>query len=647
MTENSKYIDQLEDAVDLIIAKDLDTAIERCNDAISSAPERAEGYCVLGLVAMQMEDAGRAIELLEHAHKTDPDCQDYTDAMAVVFAKAGKLADSLYYAKLSLTLEPHPELSQIIPAVFRNYQEALNTATPSPHYVNAVISFNMHDYDKAVDSCHKELRVNDRHAACYVMLGRSFAALGKYEHAVDACHAAAHIDPSTPALYECMGDSLIRLGRFDEGIACRQMAVSFSPDDYQLTADALASLTYSPDGKWRDAADEIDRLNEVVCANAEQIDLADLAPDPDKTKIRIGYISDGFWDTPVSPFLEAAFEGHDRSRFEVYGYQQNIYQDTTTTRFKSFADKWLSIFDLDDDTVANIISRDSVDILVDACGQAEARSLALFARRASPVQVGWLGWPRGTGLETIDFQLTDQVTSKDEEAFSGAAQEIQLDSGLVAFNADSVAMDVEKLRVSPAKEAGFVTFGGICDLARLTPSVARAWSGVLRAVPGSRLLLGYVDFTSPAVKARAQELFSHFGTIDRISFQLTPPEVAAKHVFFSQIDIMLDTFPVSAMAETCEAMLVGIPVVTLSGRRKTAVTGVSILHAANQEDWVASTEAEFIQIAAGLSLDPAELSEKRTSLPKGIAASALCDRSGFAKAMETAYLQMLKSRVSN
>ncbi|MBT3359253.1 MAG: hypothetical protein HN403_06450 [Rhodospirillales bacterium] len=647
MTDSSKYFEQLEDAVDSIVAKDLDAAIEFCNEAISAAPDRAEGYAILGLVAMQMEDAGRAVELLERAHQMDQGCQDYTDALAVIYAKAGKLADSLYYAKLSLTLEPHPELRQIIPAVFRNYQDALNTATPSPHYVNGVINFNMHEYEKAVDSCHKELRINDRHAACYVVLARSYAALGKFEHAVDACHAAVHIDLTTPKLYECLGDSLIRLGRFDEGIACKQEALSLAPDDYRLAADVLASLAYSPDGKWRDAADELNELNKLVGADAEQIDLADLPADPDKKKIRIGYVSDGFWDSPVSQFLEAAFEGHDKSRFEVYGYQQNNYQDTTTTRFKSLADKWLSIFDLDDDTAANIISRDSVDILVDACGNAEGRSLALFARRAAGVQVGWLGWPRGEGLDTIDFQLTDAVTSNNEEAFPGGAKRVPLDSGLVAFNAGSVAMDVEKLRVFPAFEAGLITFGGICDLARLTPSVVRAWSGVLHAVPASRLLLGYVGFVSLAVKARAKELFSHFGLIDRVTFQVTPPEVSAQHVFFSQVDIFLDTFPVSAAVETCEAMLVGIPVVTIEAARKTAVSSASILHAAGKAEWAAPTEEAFIQIAAGLAANPTGLSEQRTSLPKDMANSALCDRRAFAQAMEAAFLQMLKARVSD
>jgi len=647
MTDNPKFMDQLQDAVDLMIARDMNEAIERCTAAVSDAPDRAEGYCILGMIAMQMEDAGRAIELVERAHKMDPNCQEYSDALSVIYAKSGKLADSLYYAKLSMTLEPNRELRHIIPEAFRNYHLALSAATPSPHYVNAYIHFSMHEYDKAVDSCQMQLRIEKRDFACFVLLGRSLAALGKYEQAVDACHAAAHINSSTPGLYECMGDSLMHLGRFEEGATCWQLAVSLSPDDYQLSASAVASLAYAPEGKWRDAGDDLKRLNELVCADVEQVDVDDLPSDPGKTKIRIGFISDGFWGSPDAGFLEAAIDVLDKNRFEVFGYQQNTYQDATTTRFKSLTDKWLAIFDLDDDTVANIIARDSVDVLVDACGDAQGRSLALFARRAAAVQVCWTGWPRGAGLETIDFQLVDEVTPDDDASFGDVAPRIQLNSGLVAFNADSVSLDVRQLRTSPVAETEIVTFGGICDLAKLTPSVARAWAQVLRATPGSRLLLGYVGFISLAVKTRAQELFSHFGLIDRVSFQHTPPEVAANFAFFGQVDIMLDTFPLSATVAACEALLVGIPVATLRSPRKTAVSAINVLHAADRAEWVAQSEEEFVRIASGLAMDSPRLSETRISLPDELRKSALCDIGAFAEAMEAAFVQMLKSRVTD
>ncbi len=647
MTDEAKFLNHLQKAVDYVVAGNLDAALEQSTEGIAEAPDRAEGYCILGIVAMQMEDAGRAIELLERAHKMAPDCQDYADILAVICAKVGKLADCIYYAKLSLTLEPHPELRQIIPGVFRDCQLALETASPSPHFVNANISFNMREYEAAAESCHKELRINNRDAASFVMLGRSLAALGKFEQAVDACHAAAHIDSSMPKLYDCMADSLISLGRFDEGAACWQAALSLAPDDYLLRARALASLAYAPEGKWRDAADEQERLHRLVCSNAEQIDPDDVPPDQEKEKIRIGFISDEFCESPASPYLEAAIDGLDKSRFEVYAYQQNIYQDATTTRFKSSSNKWLRISDLDDDTAANIIARDSVDILVDACGAAQGRSLPLFARRAAPIQVSWLGWPRGEGMETIDFRLTDQASVTVEGAFADTALRIQLDSGLVAFNAESMSLDFGKLRESPYVEANVITFGATCDLARITPSVARVWSQVLRATPGGRLLLGYVDFISLGVKTRVQELFSHFGVLDRVAFQLTPRDVAANHAFFSQIDIMLDPFPVSATAAACEALLAGIPVVTLETPRRTAISGVNILVAAGRAEWIAKSENELVRVASGLAMDTAKLSEMRTSLPKDLAKSTLCDLGAFAAALEAAFLQMLKDSVAD
>lgn len=639
MKKETGYFDLLQQAMDAIVANDLVVAIERCNDALAIDGDKPEALCVLGFVAMQMEDIGRAIELLERAHALDPDCRDYADALAVFNARTGKLTDSLYFAKLALALEPHPQLHAMIPAAFRDYRLALDNATPSPHYVDAMVFTSLRQYAKAIDACYKEFRVNPHNAKCYLVLGRALAATGQYGKAMGAYHAAAHIDQTSAELFARLGECLCHLGRSEEGRVCLDRAVRLAPGDRESLTTAVAALAFSPAGAPEDLAAYNAALEASLSDGVEKIDPEDLAPDPGEGKIRIGFISDGFCTAAQAPFLESLFKNLDRGRFIVHGYQQNSFQDSVTTRFKSQADEWRPILDVDDDTAANIIARDGIHILIDACGDAESRALAIFARRPVAVQLGWLGWPRGLGLDTVDGWLDEAAA----QASADDGKSRRLPGGLVAFDAQSVGLDFGDVAVGGASQEEGVTFGGRCDLAYLSPVTAAAWSAALRAVPQSRLLLGRVETIPDEVRTRVQEYFSHFGVIDRIVFQKPQAGRTAVQVFYASVDMVLDSVPASDGGFVCEALAAGAPVVALEADRRTALTGPGMLRAAGKAEWVARDEAEFAGTVAMVADAIAKKQLTPAALREEIGVSPLCDGAAFARGFEALCTAMLKA----
>ena len=646
MTNDREYMDYLRDASDLLLTDRLDEAIDQCTKAIAVQPDGPEALCMLGIVAFQLGDGGRAITLLERAHSRAPDCRDYADALAVVNARAGRVTESLYFAKLAVALEPHGELTALIPDGFRNYRAALDSASPSAHFVNAAIHFEARQFEAAVESCGMEVRINERNAPCYRLLGRSLAMLGDFDQAASAFHAAVHIEPAEASAYLYLGNALAGLGLFDEARACHRRAAVLAPGNVDLRTKALAALSHFSEGEWRKFADESASLRNLVFAGVEPVDTAARPATDEEARVRIGYLSDRLWDSPQSHFIEAVMKSHDRDRFVVYGYQQNVFHDLTTTRFKSCCDEWREIFDVDDDTAANIIARDGIDILVDHCSYVDGQRLGVFARRPAPVQVGWLSWPQGSGLGVFDFVVSDPHTVDGDRELAGDAECVVVEPGLLAIEAERGGLDLDRVGDSPVQENGFITFGGVCDLTRITPAVVETWARALHAMPGSRVLLGYADNISPAVSARTRELFSHFGLVDRVFLQASPSDEVVNLTFFSQVDVMLDTFPVSGTMEICEALLMGIPVVTMAGERRSAQIGASILRAAGKPEWVVDSEDGFVEAAVSLAGDQEGLAGMRSSLGEEVAKSALCDCQGFARAIEGAYEQMLEKKKS-
>lgn len=637
MNEQGKdpaYLNRIAETHALIQMRKGAEAIEMAEALMREAPDQPYPYFLLGLYAFSKSDFGNAIELFNSAHDRDPECREYADCLAILYTVIGKLSEGLYFAKLSTALESDPTIRPFIPTQLSNYFQALDRIEPSQHYVNAMLLHNVGKYADAVQSCELELKQNDKHEQCYALLGKCHLRLGNYEKAESALHAAVHLNPGDAENVGLLGSVLCHLGRFDEAMVCHSLALERQPEaidqvtaallDAEFLSDSLAPIRnrLRKDLKRRIAAQPKSELD-VKRERAK------------KDRIRVGYVSNALYDTEQGRFILALLASHDHRRFEIYCYQQSIAKDPVHIELQNTAEAWREIFDVQDPVMDLIINADDIDVLVDLCGYTAGNRAGLLATRPAPVQIGLLEPPYGIGVPGIDFVVSDAVTHARDTAAAGKQQGVaRLECGLLALQPFTFYPDVDDL---PARAQGRLTFGGQCDLARLTPETAANWSRVLAASGRAKLLLGDGGEISDTVKNHVVDLFGHFGAADRIMFWEQQPDDHLKIGFFRQIDVLLDTYPVSGRLDICKALWMGVPVITLDGPRRISQTAASILHSAGQEAWICDSVDAMAELAASFAEDLDGLAKTRRGLRDQVAASDLFSPRKLAAALESVY----------
>ena len=279
---------------------------------------------------------------------------------------------------------------------------------------------------------------------------------------------------------------------------------------------------------------------------------------------------------------------------------------------------------------------------MDLGGHTAPGLLLAFAERLAPIQVTWLGYPNTTGLQEMDYRLTDERAdpSRMTDAFHTEAL-IRLPKGFLCYRPLTGAPPVLP---PPSVSSRHIIFGSFNALQKITPVVLEVWARILALVPDSRLLLKSSAFSQPAVVDRYKQPFLDVGVaFDRLMFHGNIPDVTKHLELYSQVDIALDPFPYNGATTTCESLWMGVPVITLAGKMHAGRVGVSILTQMEMTDFIAASPEDYVRIAVELANNPARLSELRRTLRHRMAASPLCDAKGFTRAVEDAYRAMWKN----
>jgi predicted O-linked N-acetylglucosamine transferase (SPINDLY family) len=363
--------------------------------------------------------------------------------------------------------------------------------------------------------------------------------------------------------------------------------------------------------------------------------------DPER-RMRIGYVSGDFRTHSVGYFLSSVFREHDDTAVNLYCYTNGSEEDSQTVFYKSRAAGWRPIVGLCDDGFAALVREDKIDILVDLSGHTKGNRLAAFARRLAPIQVTWLGYPDTTGLTTIDYRLTDAIADP-----AGAADKlsrerlIRLPDGFLCYSAPQEAPDIGPL---PAAQQGLVTFGSFNNLAKMNASVIDLWATILKRVSGSRLLLKNRWLMLPDMRARVRRLFEERGIApERIELMGKLSSTAEHLAAYGGMDVALDPFPYNGATTTCEALWMGVPVVTLAGDRHAARVGASLLRRVGLNDLVAENPQAYVETACRLAADTAMLTKLREELRGRVRGSPLYDAARFTRQLETAYRFMWRA----
>jgi predicted O-linked N-acetylglucosamine transferase (SPINDLY family) len=363
------------------------------------------------------------------------------------------------------------------------------------------------------------------------------------------------------------------------------------------------------------------------------------SPDPGRP-LRIGYVCGEFVQGPFAYFLVPVLANHDRGRFEIFSYHSCPFPDAKTAEFRGLSNTWRDISTLDDDSVCELIREDRVDILVDLSGHYPFTRIAVFTRHPAPVQTAFPNYPSTTGVAEIDYILTDRWCAPEDDCYY-AERAWRLDSGYLTYLPPPNLPPVGPL---PALQNGVVTFGIFQRGAKLNDGVWDAVAAIVHAVPGSRLLVhnanGDIDNPGSRTSAAIMRVLAGRG-IAAPRVKLRGDRPLHEHLeIVSQCDVALDTFPYSGQTTTCDCLWMGVPVVTLAGRAHSARVGASIVARAGLEDWIATSPAEYIDIAVRQAAGLPNLAGLRARLREQISNSPVGDHVRVTRAFETAYRSM-------
>jgi protein O-GlcNAc transferase len=633
------YYKKVADVICLIANKDTIWATDTASSILQENSESSEGYFLLGLISLQLDDLGQAVRMIGQAHELNPECQEYVDALAVLHTLFGDLSRGLYFAKLATALSPHPYIHPLLPVELSNYFTALQSAQPSTHFLKSVIEFERRHFKSAANECEKELRINPHHAHCLNHYGRTLAALAKFDGAASAALEAHKLEPKNSMFALHVGQRLCNLGNYDDGLKYFQMALALNDTSVDIAAEIMKTGLYLPN----EYSDELRKIGQrlIRSINKQPIyELTKFKKPKDPKVINIAYISDKVFAGELSHFFLPIIEHHNKNRFNIHVYQQSEGRDSVRTTAEHNTKSIRQTNEIDDETLSVIICNDGIDVLVDLCGYSNDQRFSLLKSHPAHIQIGFLRPPYGIGLPGIDYVLSDSITREiDESTVTDNQTVINLNHGLFALEPLEQHPNVN---ASPADKNGFITFGGTCDLLLLNAYVAKTWSRVLKKLPNSKLLLGNALTIPDAIKILAIERFEEYGVVDQIDFFDSNEDFNPNPEYYHAIDINLDTFPVSGTFSTCEALWMGVPVLSLAGERRESMMGASILTTAGKPGWISYSEEQFVAGAAFLGGNINELAQIRNTLRDDMRESSLFDPKSFTKSLEEAFLRALK-----
>ena len=355
---------------------------------------------------------------------------------------------------------------------------------------------------------------------------------------------------------------------------------------------------------------------------------------PDRV-LRIGYLSPDLRSHSVAYFMQPILATHDNSAVEVYVYDSTPMSDQISIHLHALVKHWHRVVGGGAERIAEMIREHKIDILVDLAGHTAENRLDVFASHPAPVQVSYLGYPNTTGLPQIEYRFTDDLADPVGADTYYTEQLVRLDGGFLCFNPPPPTPEVAPL---PAGASGAITFAAFNAVHKINRKVVALWSSVLRSLPGSTLLLKGGGMADPETRASLLENFAGQGIQeDRIIFVERTVGYFEHLIVYNRCDIALDTFPYNGTTTTCEALIMGLPVVTLAGERHSARVSQSILTRLDLGELIAHSPEEFVSIVSKLAGDRERLAHLRSTLRMRMSQSRLMDSKAHTKAIENAF----------
>lgn len=438
------------------------------------------------------------------------------------------------------------------------------------------------------------------------------------------------LDPNLPGLHMNLGNMAKSSGRIEEAIPLYREGARRFPQEICQSSNVLYALHFDPaygPGQIHAEHSAWGRALESAIPGRTGHD-NERSP---ARRLRIGYVSPYFRAHVVGLNLLPLLRNHDHSQFEIHCFSDTRPTDPTTGELCQHCDVWHDTAGLSDAELADLVSQNQIDVLVDLVMHMEGVRLGMFARKPAPVQVAWMAYPGSTGLTRMDYRLTDAVLDPPVATDNFYTEKSVRLETFWCFDPPANSPPVGPL---PADQNGFITFGCLNSFAKVNSSVLELWREVLAAVPDSRLVIMPPKGTS---KAWALEKLQ----IDATRLVCLPRESRIKYFgYYNRVDLALDPFPYTGHSTTLDGLWMGVPPVSLAGPTIASRGSLSILSNLGFADLVAKSKNDYVALAIALSKDPARLRELRAGLRGRLERSVLMDADRFARQAETAYRDM-------
>jgi predicted O-linked N-acetylglucosamine transferase (SPINDLY family) len=584
-----------------------------CRHVLETESFHPDAWFILGVACQFQGKLDEAVASYDQALRLRPNFPQVHSNLGLIHATRAHWKDAIASYTRALELEP-------------NFADACN---------NLGIAFIKQGMRaEAAAAFQRAVDLDPNQAAAHSNLGNVLKELGTLDEAVACYKRALELQADSADAYNNLGVALTAQGQWDQATYFYQQAIHRRPDYASAHSNLLSCWNYDPtaetDALFAEHRQWADRHAHVPLHSAYQNDR-----NPDRV-LRVGYVSPDFFRHAVADFLKPIFAHHDPSQVEMYCYAQVLAPDATTAYFQSLAHGWRWTLGLSDVQLAEQIRNDQIDILVDLAGHtADSRLLAL-AYKPAPVQITYLGYPNTTGLATVDYRLTDAIADPPGEPVRHTEELVRLPLAFCYQPPDQTP----GVSPSPALALGQFTFGSLNNLAKLNEQVIDLWCAILRALPTSRLVIFRNSLRGSGEIYFHRQFVVRGISADRFILSHAVPDGRNYLTIYESIDIALDPFPWSGHTTTCEALWMGVPVITLYGKRYATRMAACALTALGMTGFIADSPEKYLQIAIGCADDVPRLARMRSGLRDRMQASTLCDGAGFTRSLEQTYREL-------
>lgn len=609
-------------------------AAHLCRAIVEAQPAVHAAWRLRGLAAYSLGNLDEAAECLTRALELAPQEAEYHDNFGIIRAAQGRFEEAEHASRRALRMAPGLYQAAGNVGAALKAQRRLDEAetlfrevlAAAPDYVPALSNLGavLAERGRAEEAealCRRALERDPTYVEARVNLGLALHRQHRFVEAEACYRQSIGPDAAHAVILDNLGTALLAQGRVAEARQEHLRALALRPDFAAAHSHALMCLQYMPGVGEGDMAAAHAEWNRAHAARWAAAPAPPSHGDPERP-LRLGLVSADFGQHPVGRFLVRVLENLDRGQCEVFCYSDRIGSDAITQRLRAASRHWYDSGSFSDAVLARQIAADHVDVLFDLAGHTAHNRLLVFARRPAPLQMSWIGYPGTTGLAAIDCLVADRFQVPDASLPHYREQVLRLAQGSVCYDPPADAPEVGPL---PALAAGHVTFGSFSNPAKINRSVITVWADILRQVAGSRLVMKYNGFDDQSTRARYLREFEQSGIepgrVDLLGY--SPP--SEMPVEYGRIDIGLDPFPYSGGLTTCEALWMGVPVITCPGQTFAGRHATAHLACAGLEEFVAGDRAHYVRLAIELAATPERLARLRAGLRAQVARSPLCD----------------------